>query len=194
MHCSEIQDYRTGRVCLSASDTWYGKAIRKLTGSNVNHAFFAYYSDIHVGWQALQIDERGVVEVAAESLKHSYIECYEFREFNLTKGIPEVRKMLGASYDFLGIVGILFKLVVWRLLGRRILSPLHKKGDLFCSEFVTTLIQRVPGMYGIFKCLNPAAVAPGGDVGKLGTPSLQATMQVCHGKIIQRRCPWEVDK
>lgn len=158
-------------VCLSASNTWYGKMIRKVTGSTVNHAFIAYESALWGGWNAVQIDQRGVVGVPVQNVKYDYVECYEFKDVDLNTAFPKSRDLVGDSYDWLGIVGFLLKIIVWRLFGKRLFNPLHRTGDLFCSEFVVSFLQRASTVYKWVLDLDPDSVAPGGT--DLGTPSLQ---------------------
>ena len=178
-------------VCLAASNTWYGKAIRWVTQSNVNHAFIAYYSDVHGGWQALQTDKRGLVEVPVEGLRYSYTECYELPVLDLLTALPRCRNLIGDAYDTLGIVGFLFKIIVWRLAGRRVLKPLHRKGELFCSEFVVGCLQRVDDMYSWAMSLDPSSVAPGGLAQDLGVPSLQEIFRT-HPEVERVECPFKV--
>jgi hypothetical protein len=164
-------------VCLTAGAEFYSRAIRKLTHSNVNHAFIAYTSREWGGWWAVQIDERGVVKVPVENVEYEYIECYDFPGLDLTTAFPHVRDLIGDKYDWEGIAGFLIKLYAWRVFGRRIVNPLHKTGELFCSEFVTKFLKSVEGMYDWMKVQDAASVAPGGPSRFLGTPSLQELLQ-----------------
>ena len=160
-------------VCLTASNKFYAKLIRKITGSNVNHAFIAYKSKEWGGWWAVQTDNRGVVKIPAESVEFNHIECYSFEDRDLSSAMKKMRYVYGEKYDWLGIFGFLIKLLVWRLSGRAIANPLHRKGELFCSEYVTNFLQQVDGMNERFIHLDPSSVAPGGDMVFTGTPSLQ---------------------
>lgn len=176
-------------VCLSASDGFVGGAIRSVTESNVNHAFIAFYSEEHKSWQALQTDQRGLVQVPVKTLEHSHLECYSFPELDLMSALPKCGDLIGDSYDFIGIVGFLVKIGAWRIAGRRIVNPLHKKGELFCSEFAVTYLQRVTGMYDWMRVVNPAGVAPGGLSSTLGVPSLQEMLRF-HYHVHKVECPW----
>lgn len=175
-------------VCLSASDAWYGKAIRKLTHSNVNHAFIAYKSSQWGGYWAVQIDNRGVIKIPAEKVENSYLECYDFG-IPMENAMRRTRDMYGDKYDWFGIAGFMVKLAAWRTLGRKVKNPLQREGDLFCSEFVARFLQAVDGMYPQIKSLTPSSVAPGGDPAFLGTPSLQSEMSNIDG-IERIECPW----
>lgn len=178
-------------VCLAASNSWYGKVIRWITRSNVNHAFVAYYSDVHGGWQALQTDKRGLVEVPVESLHYYVMDCYELPVLDLLTGLPKCRNLIGDAYDILGIFGFLLKIIVWRLIGRHLLKPLHRKGELFCSEFVVGYLQRVDDMYSWAMSLDPSSVAPGGTAQDLGVPSLQEIFRT-HPEVERVECPFKV--
>lgn len=168
-------------VCLTAGAELYSRAIRNLTHSRVNHAFIAYWDDMWGGYTAIQIDERGVVKVPVESLEYEYIECYDFPDLDLATAFPRVRKLIGESYDWEGIFGFMIKLYIWRAFGRKIVNPLHKTGDLFCSEFVATFLQKVDGMYDWMLVQDPASVAPGGSPRFIGTPSLRDLFQTQRG-------------
>lgn len=176
-------------VCLAASNTWYGKIIRRITRSNVNHAFVAYHSSIHGGWQALQTDERGLVEVPIESLKYTYKECYDFPTLNLMSALSQCRNLIGDRYDWMGIFGFLIKIFFWRLLGRKILNPLHKKGELFCSEFVIIYLQKVKGMFSWIMKIDSSSISPGGNKHTLGVPSLRELLRT-NNEVQQIDCPF----
>ncbi|RLC78977.1 MAG: hypothetical protein DRJ03_24350 [Chloroflexi bacterium] len=176
-------------VCLTASSEWYGKAIRRITHSNVNHAFIAYDSPLHGGWQALQTDERGLVEVPVENVKHNYIECYSFSDLDILTALPLCRDLVGDSYDWIGIAGFLLKIKVWRMTGKKIVNPLHAAGELFCSEFSATFLQRVEGMYDWMRVVDPSGIAPGGTRKYLGVPSLQELLQRNAG-VVREDCPF----
>jgi len=175
-------------VCLTAGEEFYSRAIRKLTKSNVNHAFIAYTSKEWGGWWAVQTDERGVVKIPAEKVECQYIECYDMG-IPMEMAMSRTRMLYGESYDWEGIGGFLIKLLAWRLFQRKIVNPLHKDGELFCSEYVTTFLQCVDGMYPEIMDLNPSSVAPGGAPEYLGTPSLQWELQK-NEKIYLVECPW----
>jgi len=177
-------------VCFTAGSEFYSKAIRSLTHANVNHVLIAYKSQEWGGWWTVQTDQRGVVKVPAESLKYDYIECYEFPVLDLKVAMRRVRDLVGDPYDWAGIAGFMVKLYMWRVFGRTIVNPLHKQGDLFCSEMVTTFLQRVDSMYPWIMDLDPSSVAPGGSPIYLGTPSLQWELQHHEDDVRRVKCPW----
>jgi hypothetical protein len=128
-------------LCFTAGRGPFAWAIRRLTGSDVNHAFVAWESAELGGWVTIpQADERGCVAVAAESVPHTRIECYEAPSYTLARGLPAMRRILGLGYDWRGIVGFLARLLAWRLLRRRIRNPWQDDDRFFCSEAVTTFL------------------------------------------------------
>lgn len=179
-------------VCLSASDSKFGKMIRGITRSNVNHSFIAFYSDNWKGWQALQVDGRGVVELTIEQMNRPYIEYYEFNHIDLMTALPKpaVRNMIGDDYDKLGVLGCFLQVVAWRTFGRKIGTPINNSGDLFCSEFCTSFLQNVDGAHDWIMDLIPAKTAPGGVEKYIGAPSLQEIFQRNPEDVSRVVCPW----
>lgn len=181
-------------ICLSASSEWYGSAIRALTKADVNHAFIAYTSKEWGGYWGVQTDERGVVKVPVENIKHKYVECYEFPDLDLATAMVPFRDFVGERYDWLGIFGFLIKLIAWRVFGRSIVNPTHGRGQQFCSEAVVRFLQKVDGMYDWVKVMDPSGVAPGGDREYLGVPSLQELLKehIEIGEVRRVECPFAV--
>jgi hypothetical protein len=128
-------------LCFTAGRGPFAWAIRKLTGSNVNHAFVAWESRELDGWVTIpQADERGCVAVAAESVPYTRIECYEADDYDLSSGLTAMRLILGLGYDWIGILGFLARLAAWRLLRRKIRNPWQEDDRFFCSEAATTFL------------------------------------------------------
>lgn len=155
-------------VAVSASNNLLGRIIRFLTDSSVNHAFIMYESRLWGGWWAAQIDERGVRKLPAKVVLPTYEKVFLYRYVvagplqgasALSAGLQACRYMVGWKYDWLGIVGFIFKLMIWRLLGRRVFNPLHGRNREFCSEFVANVLKKaqVPN----FSKVDPASISPG---------------------------------
>jgi len=145
-------------ICLSAGHGVVGKAIRKLTQSDVNHAFLAYPDSEWTGFWAMEVDQRGIILVPAETIEYEKLVCFEYNK-DISFALPKVRAIVGSKYDFLGILGFLCKLSVWRLFKKKILNPIHKKGELFCSEAVTTFLKEAEIPWTAH--LDPASTSPG---------------------------------
>jgi len=146
-------------VVVSASDTFLGRVIRWLTSSPVNHTFLVYESYLWGGWWAAQIGSDGVKKIPANHALSKYVmtEFYEYRG-NIARGLHACRAMVGEKYDFMGILGFLLKIVVWRLTGKRIKNPLHGKHEEFCSEFVASVLKAARVDH--FVNCDPASVSP----------------------------------
>jgi hypothetical protein len=148
-------------IAVSASNNLVGRIIRFLTDSSVNHAFILYESRLWGGWWAAQIDEYGVRKLPAKVVIPTYkrVDLYRYAGKTLSPGLQACRYMVGWKYDWLGIVGFIFKLVIWRLLGKRIFNPLHGRHREFCSEFVSNVLKKaeVPS----FSSVDPASISPG---------------------------------
>lgn len=149
-------------VCFSASEEWYGKAIRSITKSTVNHAFLEFGSNDWQTTQAIQIDQRGIVQLPANKVKYKSVRRFRPKrngDEKLARGLKNCNGMVGRKYDWLGIFGFLVKLVIWYIFFKKIGNPWHKANQMFCSEFVTTVLQK-SGFREVAH-LNPADVHPG---------------------------------
>jgi len=151
-------------LCLSASSEFYGKWIRRITRSPVNHAFVMFQHPELSGdrWWAIQVAERGVVLEPAErvvgSPKMTLLECYACTGTDLWPGVQVHFGTLGAGYDWWGIFGFLLMIEAKRLFGIKIPNLYHGSGQYFCSEFVMTVL-RGAGLNWA-KCLIPSEVSP----------------------------------
>lgn len=147
-------------VVCAASNTALGRAIRKLTGSPVNHCHLLYQSRLWGGWWAAQIGKEGVQKLPANKVMREYAltECYEYVH-DLSPGLRACRGMIGQRYDYLGIAGFMVKLAAWWIARKKIKNPWHHQNAEFCSEFVA----RVLGANGIagFDEDDPASLSPG---------------------------------
>lgn len=146
-------------IGVAATSSWYGKLIRKLTRSRVNHAFVLYWDIAWECWQAIQVDKRGVVIVPAKRIldQKLYTEFYRTdRDTFMYSTLHYMRDVMGSQYDWLGIFGFLLKLIARRLLGMSVENPVEKKGELFCSEFVALLLKRA----NLWVDVDPPSVSP----------------------------------
>lgn len=147
---------------VSATGTWYGKLIRRLTRSRFNHSFIIFYDPALHCKVAVQVDGNGVHIIPVERLlaeeKYTEIELFEYDADELEVYLPCLAKHVGASYDWKGIWGFLIKLLHWKLFRRSIPNPTENKGELFCSEMVA-YFARTAGIPW-FNSLDPASVDP----------------------------------
>lgn len=124
-------------VAVSASKTIYGKIVRWLMDSCVDHVFFVIESPEWGGWLSTEVNERGMLLVPAEHAIHNclrvnFFECVE----SLWDGLRANRLYIGKKYDWLGIFGFVFRIIVWYLSGRRFLRPV-----IFCSDFCMSVLK-----------------------------------------------------
>jgi hypothetical protein len=131
-------------IVLSASNKWFGKAIRWITKSNVNHAFIMYTSHQWGDDWAVEIDDRGVVKLPLKTVmkEYNYIEVYGIKHADMGIAMKRFKNHVGVRYDWWGVVGFLFKIIMWRLFGRKSRNILHRKDKQFCSEAVVTFLQK----------------------------------------------------
>lgn len=162
-------------ICLTAGTGLIGKAIRKLTQSDVNHAFIAYKDPVWECWNATQIDQRGIIIVPAKTVEYQDIICFEHKD-DLTFALPRIGEIVGSKYDYLGIFGFMCKLTYWRLFHKNIPNPVHKKGELFCSEAVTTFLQAAGIPWAM--SMDPASTSPGDLLKKLDNDTTFETRPV----------------
>lgn len=131
-------------VCLSATDQWYGRLIRWATRSRVNHAFVAFKMDEFKQWMAIQIDERGVVITTLKDVLDETVYVDGFTcERDLWAGVLKQMRMFGWRYDWLGVVGFAWKILLYRLFRVDIRNAMQQKAALFCSEFVSQILKNV---------------------------------------------------
>lgn len=134
-------------VAFTASKSFYARAIRFLTKSQVNHSLILF-KDSNFGDNlfAIQVDRRGVVIVDGNPVLYKdkiLTEIYKPKDTNaLWDGMCRSMKYIGSKYDWFGILGFLIKLVFMRVLRQNINNPIHRKGELFCSEYVATVLKR----------------------------------------------------
>lgn len=148
-------------VAVSASRGFIGWAIRKLTGSKVNHTFLLYRSAQWGGWWAAQIAAKGVVLLPAFKVTEEcdFLEVYESQSTDLELVLAKMRDTIGEKYDYAGIVGFFLRIVAWKVAHKKIRNALHSKGELFCSEFVAKFL-RAAGTPQARK-MEPSITSPG---------------------------------
>lgn len=155
-------------ICLSAGNGRLGSLVRKLTNSDVNHSFLAYWDDDWQCWLTVQIDQRGVIIIPADKVEYEDVVCYEYNK-DISYALPKVKNLIGSKYGLLGVFGFIFKLFVWRLFKKKILNPIHRDGELFCSEMVTTFLKEADIPWAAH--LDPASMSPGDLYDKIDNDS-----------------------
>lgn len=128
-------------ITLTASDTWYGREIRKATKSNVNHALVLYQSSDWLDWRAIDTQEKGVTPaVSAKKLTRiDYLECWKC-SVDLWKGLRLTKSDFFKKYDWIGLIFGFIRAVLANYLYIEITKPIHAHNRLFCSEYVAAVI------------------------------------------------------
>lgn len=125
---------------VTTSDALYSKILRWAMRSNINHSLILYESKEWGDWWAIEINERGVNKVPIDKLTRiGYIECYEC-SVDLWPAMRATKDFVGERYDWLGLLGGLLKLIIYRLFRKVIKEPIHKDDRLFCSEYVAHIM------------------------------------------------------
>lgn len=127
-------------ICFSASSHLLAGFFRKILKSNINHCFVIYKSNDWDNWMAIEIDRLGVRLLPAiqviKSQKH--IELYECED--IRKGLIQNQHCIGWAYDWLGLAWGLIRTKLFDWFGLQINRSIHSKDKMFCSEFVTTIL------------------------------------------------------
>lgn len=146
-------------IGLSRSKGFFQWAVRKLTGSKVNHAFILYRSNLWGGWWAVQVDDKGVRIVPSEYLESNStsVVLYSY-ERNIEHSLSDIRGEVGEDYDYAGILGFFIRIIAWKVAKKKIRNALHRKNELFCSELVAKFL-RCASVKGATQ-LNPSTTSP----------------------------------
>jgi hypothetical protein len=135
-------------------NSWTSRLIRWFTKSKASHCFLMV-DDPFLGYSMLIVESDAHGVAINTPSRFNFAVNPLLKEFNLqaTHGIDlapalkeAVNEYLGARYDYLGVVGMAWVLF-WRRLKKKVMNPLHQPKELFCSTFVTRVLQlaKYPG-------------------------------------------------
>ena len=147
-------------VAFAGTTDWYSRFIQRLLKQPINHALLVYKDPVWGGLFAAEVDGEGLRVLPFEIARKRFDLLELWRcNVDLSVGMSAVRFMIGSRYDFLGMIAGVFRILWWRLTGRRTTYKLHSKDRLFCSEFVTHVLQQasVPRA----DVLDPPNTSPG---------------------------------
>lgn len=123
-------------------NSWVSKIIRWFTGSKYSHTFLMWEST-DFGRMIIESDSGGVqfctlkhFDTKTNPILYAYSPMVDL----LPAVKVAVEEYLGDAYDYDGLFGMAW-VMLWRKLKRRVRNPLHKKNALFCSAFVTRVLQ-----------------------------------------------------
>lgn len=121
------------RVVFTASQSWYGRAIRKLTKSKVSHVYIEF--PIWGRQMAAESTVGGTRLVTEERARHNVV-C-EYRCKTAQRGhLIELMKFMGTPYDYANILLSAWIFIFWNILKLKIRAPLWSTKAQKCSELV----------------------------------------------------------
>lgn len=122
--------------------------IRKITKSQVSHAWVAYHSDLFDLDMVMEAHELGFRSLTFENFKakNKIVKTFPV-DVDITPGLRLLATSLGDTYDYGGLFGMSFVLMgnwlkrkfkKWRKVVR---NPWHSAKRMFCSEAVVIMLQ-----------------------------------------------------
>lgn len=146
---------------LAATDALYARFLRWLMHANVNHAMLVYQDERWGGYWAVEIDECGVRVVPLERIKARYLrlDFYRCSKGDFKAAFQEMRKAVGARYDWKALLINIVRLLVRRVFGRTFGKQMHRLSRYMCSEFVADYLIHA-GVRGAEVAFIPSLTSP----------------------------------
>lgn len=139
---------------LSRTIAWF-QLLAHPTAKPLSHAFFLYKCPIF-GWCVLGAEARGCYPIVASSWNPTYVvDLFEVPGLDVALG--KNGAMLGAPYDYPGLIGMTWVEAVWFFFKRHVKNPLTHIGAWFCSAIVAQVLETD----GI-QCGDPRTIDPVG--------------------------------
>lgn len=130
---------RDVRVVFTASKTFLGRWIRRLTQSKVSHAFLEYDSSLWGGRWAAEATISGVRKVPAAKARHHVVCQYRVR-FDPRPGLRMIAPLFGSAYDVTGILVFAWAIMLWRWFRVRMRRFTRNTKSQLCSELVARFL------------------------------------------------------
>jgi hypothetical protein len=136
-------------VVLVATKDFSGRVVRWASDSVINHSMLVYEDQLWTGfWSAEALLKRGVVKLPfdPDDPHYSKLEVYVYHG-DASIGLPELRHIIGADYDYKGAFVGTLRLVCRKLFGTVSDTSIHDHKKFFCFEFVIRYLQnlKAPG-------------------------------------------------
>jgi len=128
-------------LCFVSGRGLKDRFIQWVTGCVFNHVYIEFWSDEWGCWQAIDITERGVIQLPANKVGHRGLTSRYRAHDGMGRAIMERCDLIGNRYDWKGLIGGLFKMIMLKVFGFTTSRPWHSKGRLFCSEYVATILR-----------------------------------------------------
>lgn len=125
-------------IVLAATKDFKGKVVRWASNSNINHAMLVYEDELWAGyWSAEALLKQGVVRPPFDPDDPRYLrlECYVY-DGDPSVGLPDLRWMVGAGYDYKGAIFGTLRLIFRKLFGTDSDISIHDHKKFFCFEFI----------------------------------------------------------
>lgn len=126
------------RLVFTASQTWFGKLIRKLTKSQVSHVFVEFPV-----WDRRMVGEAtvgGTRMVLASKARHDVVAEYRCA-FPARSGLMEIARQLGTVYDYAGLFVAAWWSIIKNWLKLKLRAPKWRTKGLKCSELVVRFLR-----------------------------------------------------
>jgi hypothetical protein len=136
---SDVSVTEPTRIGFSTTDALVSRIIRKLTGSQVSHAFLVYRDVDFEREMVMEAVGAGFRIVPLDKFrKHNRVVAIVTPRHSLERGLRAAVEWLGESYDTAGLLGMALYLARRALQRgrRRLRNPLASQRALFCSEAV----------------------------------------------------------
>ncbi len=148
------------RIGFSTTDAFLSRLIRRMTGSQVSHAFLVYRDVDFERVMVMEAVGAGFRIVPLDKFeKHNRVVAIVTPRHSIDEGLKAAVDWLGEAYDKGGLVGmgLLLLLRTLRLRVRRARNLLANRRTLFCSEAVARACResRYPGFH-----LHPETTTP----------------------------------
>lgn len=124
-------------------NNWVSTIIRKITGSPVSHVWLRFRHPIFDTDMVLEADVSGFLErpYAKFCEKNQIVRVFRPKDQEaLARGLRASIDMIGDSYDFWGLLGML-PVIVANWFGKKIMNPLDSPHALFCSEAICRILE-----------------------------------------------------
>lgn len=125
------------RLVFTASQTWFGKLIRRLTKSRVSHVFVEF--PVWGRRMAGEATVGGTRMVLAEKTRHCVVAEYRCA-FPVRSGLIGLVRKLGTPYDYMGLLVAFFH-IIWARLKLRFRVPRWSSRAIKCSELVVGFLK-----------------------------------------------------
>lgn len=124
------------KVTFTTADVWYAKLIRWFTRGRASHVLigvtlFGREVFMHANVGGIQVTPR-----ERFLYKNQVVAEFETRQEIPSDLLRMAAGHLGESYDYVGLFGFIWPMMLWRWLHLKVKNPLANARGMVCSEFV----------------------------------------------------------